>query len=121
MERGEARGRGGKGVYAASDYLLTHSPPYSEFPFASADIRQMLDARALEVEAAARSVDRERRRLNAEFAAKVGELGDAKERLESQVARLETKELQLRKEWASCVFALPARARARGTAAPHLY
>ena len=63
----------------------------------------MLDARALEVEAAARSVDRERRRLNAEFAAKVGELGDAKERLEAQVTRLETKELQLRKEWASCV------------------
>lgn len=62
-------------------------------------MRKLLDTRASELDVTGRALERERKRLGVEFAAKVGELSEAKKRLESQVSRMEDKEQELRRVW----------------------
>ena len=49
-------------------------------------MRKLLDTRASELDVTGRALERERKRLGVEFAAKVGELSEAKKRLESATA-----------------------------------
>ena len=62
-------------------------------------IRKLLESRAGDVEMAHASLERDRERLHREYEAKVVDLNEAKLRLERQVAKMESKEAQLRDEW----------------------